>query len=100
MDSSGSITRQQFKTAKKFATDLVRHFDISKDKTNVAVASYSQYAHTARTFQDKASRDLVLKAINGVSYEGAASRLDFGFDVVEFKLFEPEYGARTEDKGR
>lgn len=98
MDSSGSITRQQFKIGQKFAADLVKHFDVSKEKTNVAVASYSQYAYTARTFQDHASQEMVLKAIHGLKYEGAASRLDFGFDLVEFKLFDKKYGARN--KGR
>lgn len=100
LDGSGSVTMDQFKIAKKFVTDLVKHFDISKEKTNVAVASYSQYVHTARTFNDDASRESVLKVVDELRYEGAASRLDFGFDLLEFKLFDTKTGARTSDKGQ
>lgn len=98
LDSSGSITRQQFEIAKKFAADLVKHFDISKEKTNVAVATYSQYARTTRTFENHASQKLVLKAIRGLSYEGAASRLDLGFDLVRSTLFDTQKGARPTNK--
>lgn len=100
MDVSGSITMDQFKIGKKFVADLVKHFDISKKKTNVAVASYSQYTHTTRTFNDETSRESILKAVDKLSYEGAASRLDFGFDLIEFKLFDAITGARTSSKGK
>ena len=100
LDSSGSITRQQFEIAKKFSADLVKHFDISKEKTNVAVATYSQYAHTTRTFENHASQELALKAIWGLSYEGAASRLDLGLDLVKSTLFDTQKGARPTNKGR
>ena len=100
VDGSGSITRKQFKIAQNFAAGLVKHFDISKEKTNVAVASYSQYTHIGRTFQEHASQESVLTAINNLKYEGAASRLDFGFGLVEFKLFDTQYGSRPSKKGK
>lgn len=100
LDSSASISKQQFQIVKKFAADLVKHFDISKDKTNVAVASFSQYAHSARTFKDNVSQESVLKAIDEINYEGAASRLDIGFDVLQFKLFDTQNGVRDSNKGR
>lgn len=99
LDGSGSVTQDQFKIAKKFAADLIKHFDISKELTNVAVASYSQYVHKGRTFDDDTTRQSVLKAIDGLRFEGAASRLDFGFDIVEFELFDTKNGARASNKG-
>lgn len=99
LDSSGSVTQKQFKMSKDFVADLVKHFDISKSKANVAVATYSQYAHTGRTFQEHATLDSVLGAIRKLRYEGAASRLDFGFGLVEFKLFDTQYGSRPIDSG-
>ena len=99
MDGSGSITMDQFKIGKKFVSDLVKHFDISKEKTNVAMASYSQYTHTGRTFNGETSRESVLKALDGLPYEGAASRLDFGFDRMESELLDAKNGARTNSKG-
>ena len=99
MDGSGSITMDQFKIGKKFVADLVKHFDISKEKTNVAMATYSQYTHTGKTFNDKTSRESVLKAVYGLPYEGAASRLDFGFDRMESELLDAKNGARTNSKG-
>ena len=100
LDSSASVSKQQFQIAKTFAADLVKHFDISKDKTNVAVASFSQYAHSARTFKDNVSQESVLKAIDRVNYEGAASRLDIGFGILHFKLFDAQNGVRASNKGR
>ena len=99
MDGSGSISMDQFKIGKKFVADLVKHFDISKEKTNVAMASYSQYTHTGRTFNDETSRESVLKAVDKLPYEGAASRLDFGFDRMESELLDAKNGARTNSKG-
>lgn len=99
LDVSGSIKVNQFKIAKKFAADLVKHFDISKVRTNVAIASYSQYVKTGRTFYDDASQEAVLKAIDGIHYEGAASRLDLAFGLVQFGLFSGKQGARICDKG-
>ena len=99
LDSSGSITRKQFRMEKKFASDLIKHFEISKEKTNVALAAFSQYTRTTRTFQNDVSEELVSKAIGKLRYEGAASRLDLGFDVVKFSLFNTENGARVTNKG-
>ena len=100
LDGSGSVTADQFKIAKKFAADLVKHFDISKVRTNVAVASYSQYVKTGRTFHDDASQEAILKAIDGIHYEGAASRLDLAFGLVQFGLFDGKQGARISDKSK
>ena len=100
LDSSASISKKQFQIAKRFAADLVKHFDISEDKTNVAVASFSQYTRSARTFKDNVSKESVLKAIDEVNYEGAASRLDIGFDVLQFNLFDTKTGARESKNGR
>ena len=100
LDGSGSVKLEQFNIAKKFVSDLIKHFDISNKKTNVAVATYSQYTNTGRTFNDDVTPESVLKAVDGLSYEGAASRLDFGFDLIEFELFEAKNGARTNDKGQ
>ena len=99
LDGSGSVTVDQFEVAKRFSSDLIKHFDISKVKTNVAVGSYSQYVQTGRTFRDDASQQAVLKAIDGIRYEGAASRLDLAFGLVGFGFFDSKQGARTKDKG-
>ena len=99
VDGSGSVTMDQFKIGKKFVADLVKHFDISKEKTNVAMVSYSQYTYTGRTFNDKTSPESVLKAVDKLPYEGAASRFDFGMDRVESEFFNTKSGARTNSKG-
>ena len=99
LDSSASIPEDVFETTKKFASDLVKHFDISKDKTNVAVLSYSQYVHVQRRFDDDTSRDSVLKAIDGTSYEGSFTRLDSALDIVSNKIFKKTQGARS-SKGK
>ena len=99
LDSSASIPEDVFETTKKFASDLVKHFDISKDKSNVAVLSYSQYVHVQRRFDDDTSQESVLKAIDGASYEGSFTRLDSALEVVSDKIFNKMQGARS-SKGK
>ena len=99
LDSSASVTEEAFDTIKKFAAELVKHFDISKDKTNVAAISFSQYMHTGRTFSDDVSQENVLKAINGLTYEGSFTRLDFALETILDETFNKDHGARSSSKG-
>ena len=99
LDSSASIPEDVFERTKKFASDLIKHFDISKDKSNVAVLSYSQYVHVQRKFDDVTSQESVLKAIDGASYEGSFTRLDSALDIVYNKIFNKMQGARS-SKGK
>ena len=100
LDSSASVPEDVFETTKKFAADLVKHFDISRDRANVAVASYSQYVHVNRRFDDEASQESVLRAIDGLSYEGSFTRLDSALDLVHNKIFKKAQGARSSNKGK
>ena len=99
LDSSGSVTEEQFAATKKFAADLVRHFEISKDRTNVATLSFSQYVHTGRKFSDDVSDESVLKAIDALPYEGSFTRLDFALEELQGVTFSKAQGARPYDKG-
>ena len=99
LDSSASLSEKVFDATKKFASDLVKHFDISEDKVKMAVVSYSQYVHIQRRFYDESTQESVLKAIDGICYEGSFTRLDSALDVVHNKIFKEEGGARSCDKG-
>ena len=100
LDSSASLSEKVFDATKTFASDLVKHFDVSQDKVKMAVVSYSQYVHIERRFFDEPTQESVLKAIDGVCYEGSFSRLDSALDVVLNKIFKKEGGARSCDKGK
>lgn len=100
LDSSASVPEDVFETTKKFAADLVKHFDISKDRANVAVMSYSQYVHVERKFDDEASQESVLRTIDGVKYEGSFTRLNFALEVIHNKIFTKAQGARSSSKGK
>ena len=99
LDSSASVTQEEFAKIKRFASDLAKHFKISKDKTHVAAFTFSQYVHTGRDFNDEPSMDSVLKAIEGLPYEGSATRLDFALEKVLGQTFTKDGGARDPDKG-
>ena len=99
LDNSASVTEDQFAATKKFAADLVKHFEIAKDRTNVAALSFSQYVHTGREFTDDASQESVLKAIDGLSYEGSYTRLDTALETLQGKTFSKDHGARSSNKG-
>lgn len=78
---------------------LVNHFKISKEKTNVAVLSFSQYISKGRSFNDEPSKEAVSKAIYRLSYEGSFTRLDFALEILFGETFRKENGARSHDKG-
>lgn len=99
LDSSASVPEEVYEKTKKFAADLVKHFNISRDKGNVAVVSYSQYVHAWRRFNDKVSAESILKAIDGASYEGSTTRLDFALEFIQYKLFNKAQGARSSKTG-
>jgi len=98
LDSSASLPEKVFDATKTFASDLVKHFDISKDKVKMAVVSYSQYVHIQRRFCDEPTQESVLKAIDGTCYEGSFTRIDSALNVVHDKIFKKEGGARSCDK--
>ena len=99
LDSSASLSEKVFDATKRFASDLVKHFDISKDKVKMAVVSYSHYVHIQRRFCDEPTQESVLEAIDGICYEGSFTRLDSALDVVHKEIFNKEGGARSCDKG-
>ncbi|XP_015775073.1 PREDICTED: uncharacterized protein LOC107353259 isoform X1 [Acropora digitifera] len=99
LDSSASITRDQFADSKRFASDLVKHFEISKDRTNVAAVSFSQYTHVARNFSEDPSREAVLKAIDSLQYEGSLSRLDLALETLLGETLDKKQGGRTHENG-
>lgn len=99
LDSSGSVSEEVFGKTKKFARDLVKLFDISKEKTNVAILTYSQYVRVLRRFDDEVSIESVLRAIDRARYEASFSRLDSALEKVRYKIFKKEQGARSSSKG-
>ena len=99
LDSSASITRDQFADAKKFASDLVKHFEISRNKTNVVALGFSQTIQVGRKFSDDTSTETVLKAIDGLIYEGSSTRLHTALTRVNEQILYRFQGARFNDKG-
>lgn len=99
VDSSASITRAQFADAKKFASDLVKHFEISRNKTNVVALAFSQRIQIGRKFSDNTSKEAVLKVIDGLSYEGSSTRLHSALTRVNEQILYRFQGARFYDKG-
>ena len=99
MDCSASVTEDQFAATKEFAAELVKHFDISKERANVAAISFSQFVHTKKDFKDDTSRESVLSAINGLYYERSLTRLDFALETLQARTFNKAYGARAPTKG-
>lgn len=100
LDSSASVTEHKFALFKEFVADLMKHFEISKEMTNVAALSFSQYVYPGRKFNEDSSRDSILKAIKGLRYEGSFTRLDIALQKLQDVTFRKAQGARSDDKGR
>ncbi|XP_068717091.1 cartilage matrix protein-like [Montipora capricornis] len=99
LDGSASITRKQFAKSKKFVADLVKHFEFSNNKTNVAALTFSRYTRVGRHLNDDSSKEAVLKAIDGLTYEGSITRLDSALKLLSTEIFRRSPGARFHDKG-
>lgn len=68
LGSSNSVGRYSFKTAKRFASNLLNYFSIFPAKTRVAVASYNGNVTLHFDFNKYAKKDCVQRQIKNLKW--------------------------------
>ncbi|KAK0068930.1 collagen alpha-5(VI) chain [Biomphalaria pfeifferi] len=70
LDSSASISREDFKKGIKFLQDFLKRFDIGIDKVRVAIVVYSNRLHLEKSFNLSAyiTKDAVISAIGNITH--------------------------------
>jgi ribose 5-phosphate isomerase len=68
LDSSNSVGRFGFRTAKWFATNLLNYFSVFPAKTRVAVASYNGNVEVDFDFKRYVNKECVEREIKNIGY--------------------------------
>lgn len=66
VDSSGSISRRNFRLLKRFVRSVVRSFEVSEDHTHIAIIEYSTKASVQLKFNDLTGPYLSKEAVESV----------------------------------
>lgn len=94
LDSSGSISMDEFNEAKKFVENLAKMFTISLEKTRVALMIYSDQPQiTSRFGKIKSGNDLS-NDLNSLPHLRGKTRIDLALKLAGNKLFTGDGGMR------
>ena len=96
VDRSNSLSNDDFLRAKYFIQNVVDAFDISPDKTRVAVVSYSSAAKTEFVFNDHSTKSKVKMAITGMQFIGGSTATAEAIDRATTDIFVPVHGSRPD----
>ena len=76
MDSSGSISLDDFERQKDFVIDLVRVFPIGPSASRAAVVTYHDWPNVRANFNDFDSTDSFVKAVDAINQTRGRTRID------------------------
>ena len=96
VDRSNSLSSDDFLRAKYFIQNVVDAFDINRDKTRVAVVSYSSAAKTEFVFNDHSTKSEVKAAISRMQFIGGSTATAEAIDRATTDIFVPAHGSRPD----
>uniref|UniRef100_A0A3Q2T1R2 Collagen alpha-1(XII) chain n=1 Tax=Fundulus heteroclitus TaxID=8078 RepID=A0A3Q2T1R2_FUNHE len=94
VDGSWSVGRENFKHIRSFIGALAGAFDISADKTRVAVVQYSTDTRTEFPLNRYTRRGDLLQAINSLPYKGGNTMTGDAIDYLIKNIFTEASGSR------
>lgn len=94
LDTSGSISDENFKKQKNFVKALASSFDPSSTKHQLGLISYSNDAQMEVSFKEKADRKTFEEAIDRVPHKKGRTRLDKALKLASSQLFTANGGIR------
>lgn len=98
VDTSGSITDENFKKQKDFVKALASSFDPTSTKHQLGLISYSTDARLELTFKDKADGAEFDKAVGRVPHTKGRTRLDKALTLASSTLFTADGGTRPDKR--
>ena len=87
LDSSGSITEDEFLEAKNFVKRVAKTFEISPGKTHTALMIYSDKARIMSKFGEIASTDDFNKKLDELPHLRGKTRIDLALQKAGNELF-------------
>ena len=98
VDTSGSISRSNFKKLIKFIQDMLDGFDISEKGTHIAVIGYSTKASVALRFNDFSGAFLnsanLKRAISKIVHSRGYTYIDKALKLANTDVFSAKGGMR------
>ena len=98
VDTSGSISRRNFRQLLKFIEDMVDAFDISEDGTHIALVEYSTKASVQMKFNDFSGAQInsanYKRKIRKVPHARGYTYIDKALEKANEEVFTEEGGMR------
>ena len=100
LDSSGSISFDFYKLAKKFIRDLVGELDIGEDATRVAIINYSKESEIILQLNSIFDKTNLLEKILNLEHQnGAGTNTQLALQQANEIIFQEKNGMRPISKG-
>ncbi|XP_067022317.1 A disintegrin and metalloproteinase with thrombospondin motifs adt-1-like isoform X6 [Acropora muricata] len=91
VDSSGSISRRNFRLLKRFVRSVVRSFEVSEDHTHIAIIEYSTKASVQLKFNDLTgpylSKEAVESVVNRIPHTRGFTYIDRALKKADEEVF-------------
>lgn len=99
VDTSGSISRRDFRTLLRFVRSIVSSFEITDEMTHIALIEYSTTASVQLRFNELNGRDLnrwsVESKIDGIPHRRGFTYIDRALSKADEEVFTYEAGMRN-----
>ena len=95
VDTSGSITDENFKKQQDFVKVLASAFDPNLAKHQLGLISYSSNAQMEVSFQEKADRKEFEQAVERIKHTKGRTRIDKALKLASSQLFTSSGGSRS-----
>jgi len=100
VDTSGSISRKNFKLLLRFIRSLVNGFQVAEDHTHIAIIEYSTEASVQLRFNDLPGRKLtknnVYEIVNRIPHKRGKTYIDRALRLANDEVFTLKGGMRDD----
>lgn len=100
VDTSGSISRKNFKVLLRFIRSLVNSFEVSEDHTHIAIVEYSTTASVQLRFNElpgsKLTKDNVFDIVKKIPRTRGFTYIDRALRLANEQVFTLEAGMRDD----
>ncbi|XP_067345081.1 cartilage matrix protein-like [Channa argus] len=96
VDSSGSISPEDFHDIKSFVADLVNTFDIGPDRVQIGLTQFSTRPRTEWNLNTHTTKESLLEAIDRVQQIGGDTKTGRALEYILRKNFNPRVGMRAD----
>ena len=87
MDSSGSISNDEYKKAKEFLKIIGKSFDIAPTRSRSAIVTYSSNATIMSTFSEHLTERDFAKTVDNMPHEKGQRRIDLALTLAGKNVF-------------